>query len=114
MGTETPKNKLNPGTLLAAASIIGMSVGMVAAQAEETGNSQGVLIGLSQQDKHAAQLKYQSQQDKWHSSQLKGESSQLKYESSQIKYGSQQIKLHSTQQKGESVQKKYNVGTPNP
>jgi len=105
MGTETPKHKA--GTLLAAVSLIGMSVGMVAAQAEDN-NNQGVLIGLSKQDKSSTQLKYESQQIKLHSGQIKGESSQLKY-------GSQQIKLNSTQQKGVSNQlKTQNQLNPQP
>ena len=98
MGTETSKNRA--GTLLAAASIIGLSVGMVSAEAADTGNNQGVLIGLSKQDKHAAQLKYESQQKKYMpSNQIKGDSSQLKYQS-------QQLKLDSAQQKGISTQLK--------
>ena len=93
MSTETPKSKAQAGKLLAAVSIIGMSVGMVAAQAAENGN-QGILIGMSQQQKASTQLKYESHQDKWHSSQIKGESSQIKLDSMQHKGNSMQIKTH--------------------
>jgi len=97
MGTPTAK----AGTLLAAVSIIGLSVGMVSAEAADTGNNQGVLIGLSKQDKSSAQIKMDSQQKKY-------------MPSGQIKYDSQQIKLHSVQQKGTSAQTKMNSVELNP
>jgi len=104
---STDKHDIQAGTLLAAVSIIAMSVGMVSAEAADNANNQGVLIGLSKQDKTSTQLKYESHQDKWHSSQLKGESSQLKYQS-------QQLKLNSTQQKGNSMQMKSHELNPQP
>ena len=91
MSSETPKSKAQAGELLAAVSIIGMSVGMVAAQAADNGN-QGILIGMSQQQKASTQLKYESHQDKWHSSQIKGDSSQIKLDSMQHKGTSMQMK----------------------
>ena len=96
----TAKHKA--GTLVAAVSLIGLSVGMVAAQAEDNSNNQGILIGLSKQHKGM-----DSQQIKLNSSQIKGESSQLKYES-------QQIKQNSLQQKGTSAQVKLNPAALNP
>jgi len=100
--------KAHLARLLAAVSVLGVSVGMTAAVAEDSQNK-GVLIGLSKQDKHANQLKYESTQDKWHSSQIKGENNYLKYESSQDKWRSNQDKWHSSQIKGESSQIKLDA-----
>jgi hypothetical protein len=92
------KHKLRTGQLLTAVSVIGMSVGMTAAaQAADDGN-QGVLIGMSQQEKQSTQIKGQSQNVKLHSTHIKLDSTQIKGESSdQVKGHSSQVKLHSNQ-----------------
>jgi hypothetical protein len=92
-----PKHKVSAGQLLATVSVIGLSVGMAPALAADDGN-QGVLIGMSQQDKHNTQIKGDSQHIKLDSTHIKLDSTMMKGESSdQIKGHSSQIKLHSTQ-----------------
>jgi len=118
-------------TLLAAASVIALSVGMDAALADDTNNN-GVLIGLSKQNKtDANQVKGQTTQHKGESytvkmggsQQIKGEShtikmggsQQIKGESYTVKMGgSQQIKQDSNQIKGNSVQQKLDAKSLNP
>jgi hypothetical protein len=90
MSTETPKRK-TPAGLLAAVSIIGMSVGMVAAEAADNGN-QGILIGMSQQHKASTQIKQNSSQIKLDSQQWKSDSQQWKNDSMQHKGNSMQMK----------------------
>jgi hypothetical protein len=97
-----PKHKVTAGQLLATVSVIGLSVGMAPALAADNGN-QGVLIGMSQQDKHNTQIKGESKYLKLDSTMVKGESSdQVKGNSSQVKLHSTHIKLDSTMMKGES------------
>lgn len=110
MGKTSADSKA--ATLMAAVSIIGLSVGMTPAAAEDA--NKGVLIGLSQQDKHSTQVKQstsnqykESNQLKLQgSNQLKLENHYLKYDSNQHKADSHQLKYESQQIKGESVQRK--------
>lgn len=114
--------------LMAAVSVIALSVGMVSAQAED---SKGVTIqqktgGSDQKKADTHYMKYESSQLKGDSSQqkgsnqIKGDSHYLKYESSQMKGGSSQLKLDSQQikgattQNGNSVQNKKNSVGFNP
>jgi hypothetical protein len=79
-------------------------------------NGQGAPLGVSQQDKHALQVKGESHQDKWQpSSQIKVESFIIKGNSSQNKnLDSLQIKQTSAQQKADSTQVKLHSGELNP
>ena len=82
--------KIQAGKLLAAVSIIGMSVGMVAAEAADNGN-QGILIGMSQQHKASTQIKQNSSQLKLDSQQWKNNSMQQKGNSMQVKMQSHEL-----------------------
>lgn len=89
------------GQLMAAVSVLGVSVGMAnAADTTDNANAAGVY------EKHHTALKLDSTQDKWHSTQIKGESSSIKLDSHMMKYG--------VQQKGNSVQGKVHAGELNP
>jgi hypothetical protein len=85
-------------TLLAAVSVIAISVGMEPALADNDHPNGGILIGngvptgVSKQHKDSTQIKMESNQHKMNSNQLK-------LDSNHIKIDSQQVKGHSVQQK---------------
>jgi|HubBroStandDraft_1064217.scaffolds.fasta_scaffold28690_2 hypothetical protein len=93
--------------LLAAVSVLGVSLGMASAHADTPQDT--IKGGAPTQG--SDQLKGETSQFKHDSSQLKGESSQLKGQSSNktdsalYKQGSSQLKGESDQQKGSTQQK---------
>jgi len=95
-------------TLMAAVSVIALSVGMSSAQAEDSNKSD-----YSAQHKgDSAYMKYEkhnSSQIKIDSNQQKGDAHYLKYESSQVKGQSSQLKLDSQQVKGGTMQNSNSV-----
>jgi hypothetical protein len=101
-------------TLLAAVSVIAISVGMEPAIAADSNGNNGVLIGMSKQHKDSTQIKGESNQHKGESFTVKMDSNQHKMNSSQIKMDSNHIKIDSNQMKGTSVQQKHNTKTLNP
>jgi TolA-binding protein len=93
--------------LLAAVSVLSLSVGMVPALAADQNNQ-----GTSTQIKgETHQIKLDSMQHKQNSNQLKLDSTQIKGESHQIKYDSMQHKQNSNQIKQDSIQLKQNDNT---
>jgi hypothetical protein len=126
MATKKPSSTARLGKVLAAVSVLSVSVGMVAAEAAVDSYLQ--LKGESKQDKNSNQIKYgvqnktstqlklDSAQDKWntqkkYNTQMKLQSGQDKWSnqdkySTQMKYGSSQLKYESGQIKGESKQGK--------
>jgi hypothetical protein len=109
-------------TLLAAASVIAISVGMEPALADGQNANNGILIGLSKQKKMDSAQQKGSQQIKGeaftvklhNSQQIKQDSQQLKLDANHIKMDSNQLKLDSKQVKGGSIQQKVNAGALNP
>ena len=108
-------------TLLAAVSVIAISVGMEPALADGSNGNNGVLIGLSKQQKDANQIKGESNQHKGEAFTVKLDSNQHKLDSKFIKMDSYQhkmnsnyLKLDSHQVKGNSVQQKGSTKALNP
>jgi hypothetical protein len=115
--------KSQAGTLLAAVSLIGLSVGMMPAHAEGTDGNKGVLIGMSQQDKHTNQIKGQSDQTKGGAQPISLNFAKIEMDSKQVKGDGKQntsvsevpiTKKNSQQVKGNSLQVKMHKSDLNP
>ena len=98
-------NAIQVRALLAAVSLMGLSVGAAHAQAVNASPEKGTTTS-NQLKASSNQLKASSNQLKVGSSQIKVGSNQLKSSSSQIKMGSNQLKASSSQIKLDSSQMK--------
>jgi hypothetical protein len=125
MGKTSTDNKI--ATLMAAVSVIGLSVGMMPAKADDLNkqqetaalfikhdSNQSKVKGSSQIKIDSQQIKYGSQQQKADARQLKIDSVTIKQNSIQQKGHSQNIKLDSKQIKIDSMQQKGTTHSLNP
>jgi hypothetical protein len=108
--TEKINRAVSLGSVMAAASVLGLSLGMTADAASTGTQGGGTQAGTSEQHKgESTQLKYQNQ-DKWNTS-LKHNTgtNQIKWNSS-LKHntGSNQIKWNSVQHKHETPSSELN------
>jgi len=94
-------NAIQVRALLAAVSLMGLSVGAAHAQAVNASPEKGTTTS-NQLKASSNQLKVGSSQIKVGSNQLKASSSQIKMGSNQLKASSSQIKLDSSQMKSPS------------
>jgi len=94
-------NAIQVRALLAAVSLMGLSVGAAHAQAANASPEKGTTTS-NQLKASSNQLKVGSSQIKVGSNQLKSSSSQIKMGSNQLKASSSQIKLDSSQMKSPS------------